>query len=197
VARHYHPPGSYLQSYDTTGSLRFKALSLSSPRSKRVYAFGISSGEQFGNFTAKGPQYLIPSGIGSSALVGVPHVGFQGLESILVNGRLMLQSDNGLWYWLKLSTEDGITTTEVDQVDEVPPFSGLGYVVLESTDFQRYRLSLFTENGSTTTQVEQVQTVENGVPYVLLISDDAHFYRVSLYTENGITDVQVNQIFDL
>lgn len=102
------------------------------------------------------------------------------------NGRLLLQSTDGLWYWQDILIVDGDPVfNEPELTVEVPGSSP--YVLLDSDDGFAYRIALYTdENGVVALRTNESPSSGTSEASITLKDDLAADHVVTLQTIDGI-----------
>jgi hypothetical protein len=113
-------------------------------------------------------------------------------------GRVLLKSDNGLWYFVGMATEAGVTTLDIEQTETAAPAYGAEYLSFEcSSDSRTLRLfSEFDEESQTFVTDYAVSQVSDGTDPIAslnLASDDYQLYTLSIVTDDGVCTIDIDQ----
>lgn len=114
---------------------------------------------------------------------------------VLVNGELLLQSNNGTWHWVRLVQVGAVPNDKahcfVDPAASTPPVFAAPYLVLQGSD-GNYPVKLEQlPNGTTHLSIGKYRTNETGLSSVTLKSSDGSDHVVTLVAVNGKQHLKV------
>lgn len=109
----------------------------------------------------------------------------------MTNGRVLLKSDDALWYSVGMSTTDGVTTLDIEQTDTAAPSYGAQFLSFD-VGGSSYSLRLITEDGIVDYQVSQTTEGTNPIASLNLASDDYQLYTLSI-VQDGVFTIDIDQ----
>lgn len=105
----------------------------------------------------------------------------------IVDGQVFLRSDDGSWYRLRLATDEGMITQDIEQTPSVAPIGYLTFLPMEADDGFTYRISLDTEDGMVHMSIDPTPRTEHGFTSVTLRNiTDGLYYVCTLIVDEGI-----------
>lgn len=111
----------------------------------------------------------------------------------LVDGAALLMADNGSWYLLRLYTNLGVTTLDVDQTPTTPPSGTIPEDIVFNVGGGRERLYLFQDTDGRI-GFDHEPTILPGLDELALKSSDGNYYDVLMIEDSGLITVAVEQV---
>ena len=106
-------------------------------------------------------------------------------------GAVLLQADNGNWYFVRLSGSGDNLTVEIDQTPTTaPPYGAASIVFFEQLTSDQVTFSLVVDSGAITWEINAGG--DNGIWSLPLLSDDGNFYSLEIEIDDSEYDTFID-----